>query len=81
MLGEAVDFQQSLPAMGLATKWAIRLQTSDFYGPSPSTPHPSPLPPMFPPPPFESRLLLPGTFTCPPPISHFVMENGKLGNL
>ena len=27
-------------AMGIITKWAIRLQNSDFYGPSPSTPPP-----------------------------------------
>ena len=26
------------PAMGIVTQWAIRLQTSDFYGPSPPTP-------------------------------------------
>ena len=31
-------------AMGIVTKWAIRLQTSDFYGPSPLTPpHPNTL--------------------------------------
>ena len=28
------------PAMGIVTQWAIRLQTSDFYGPSPPTPNP-----------------------------------------
>ena len=27
------------PAMGIVTQWAIRLQTSDFYGPSPPTPN------------------------------------------
>ena len=32
------------PAMGIVTQWAIRLQTSDFYGPSPPTPNP-PSPP------------------------------------
>ena len=37
-------------AMGIVTKWAIRLQTVDFYGPSPSTPRP-PLPPTLAPPP------------------------------
>ena len=31
-------------AMGIVTQWAIRLQTSDFYGPSPPTPNP-PSPP------------------------------------
>ena len=41
--------------MGIVTKWAIRLQTSDFYGPSPPTPtpflppHVKPLPPVSPP--------------------------------
>ena len=34
------------PAMGTITKWAIRLQTSDFYGPSPSTPRSPPPPPL-----------------------------------
>ena len=29
-------------AMGIVTKWAIRLQTPDFYGPSPPTPPPPP---------------------------------------
>ena len=28
-----------VPAMGIVTQWAIRLQTSDFYGPSPPTPN------------------------------------------
>ena len=31
-------------AMGIVTQWAIRLQTSDFYGPSLPTPNP-PSPP------------------------------------
>ena len=26
-------------AMGIVTQWAMRLQTSDFYGPSPPTPN------------------------------------------
>ena len=39
-------------AMGIVTKWAIRLQTSDFYGPSPPTPPPpTPTPFLTPPPP------------------------------
>ena len=42
-----------IPAMGIVTQWATRLQTSDFYGPSPPTPNtqaphdrPSPPPPI-----------------------------------
>ena len=54
-------------AMGIVTKWAVRLQTLDFYGPSPSTPSPSPMLGFAPPPPFDSRSLLHDTFTCPPP--------------
>ena len=38
-------------AMGIVTKWAIRLQTSDFYGPSPLTPPPHPNTLSTPPPP------------------------------
>ena len=39
-------------AMGIVTQWAIRLQTSDFYGPSPPTPstqapHDRPPPPQY----------------------------------
>ena len=66
--------------MGILTKWAIRLQTSDFYGPSPPTTNPPPSM-LAPPPPSESRLLLHHSFTCPPPMSYSVMENGQLGNL
>ena len=40
--GEAQEV--TAPAMGIVTQWAIRLQTSDFYGPSPPTPNP-PSPP------------------------------------
>ena len=38
----ATDRLVCAPAMGIVTKWAIRLQTSDFYGPSPPTPNPPP---------------------------------------
>ena len=31
--------QPYAPAMGIVTQWAIRLQTSDFYGPPPPTPN------------------------------------------
>ena len=47
--------------------------------------HPKPPPPPlmlgFAPPPFDITLLLHDTFTLPPPISDFVLENGKMGNL
>ena len=48
--------------MGIVTKWAIRLQTSDFYGPSPLTPPPQH--PFYPPPPPVSD------FAPPPPPPH-----------
>ena len=53
--------------MGIVTQWAIRLQTSDFYGPSPPTPStqaPHDRPP--PPPQYQTS-------------GH--MENGKIWNL
>ena len=43
-------------AMGIVTQWAIRLQTSDFYGPSPPTPN-TQAPHDRPPPPPNIRLV------------------------
>ena len=43
---------QGAAAMGIVTQWAIRLQTSDFYGPPPQPPTPKP-PMMEPPPPIS----------------------------
>ena len=41
---KAMALSKAKAAMGIVTQWAIRLQTSDFYGPSPPTPNP-PSPP------------------------------------
>ena len=42
--------------MGIVTQWAIRLQTSDFYGPPPPTPN-TQAPHDRPPPPPNIRLV------------------------
>ena len=59
-------------------------QTSDFrllWTITLNPPSPPPPPGVgSPPPPLESGLL-PDPFPCPPPVSHFVMENGKLRKL
>ena len=44
-------------AMGIVTQWAIRLQTSDFYGPSPPTPSTQAPHDRPPPPPSNIRLV------------------------
>ena len=47
----------STPAMGIVTQWVIRLQTSDFYGPSPPTPNTQAPHDRPPPPPPNVRLV------------------------
>ena len=59
--------QPPKPAMGIVTQWAIRLQTSDFYGPSPPTPN-TQAPHDRPPPPPQYQ-------------TSGQVENGKIWNL
>ena len=67
--------------MGIATKWAIRLQTSDFYGPSPSTPPPpNPYARLCPPPPLRSDFGSMTRLHALPLYQTLFQENGKVGN-
>ena len=61
--------------MGIVTKWAIRLQTSDFYGPSPLTP-PPPTPTPFLPSPPPCQTWPPPPMS--PPISNLSIVNTPL---
>ena len=62
--------------MGIVTKWAIRPQTCDFYGPSPSTPHPPPSPRSCPPPPLRADFCLTSFHALP--LYHTLLR--KMGN-
>ena len=59
--------------MGIVTKRAIILETSNFYGPSPSTPNPQPSPRCWvPPPPLRATFCM-TRFYAPPPLYHTLL--------
>ena len=67
----------SATAMGIVTKWAITIRTSDFYGPSPSTSPPAPDARLCPPPPLRADFC---SMTCLHALPLYQTLLWKMGN-